>query len=77
MKFQNSRQRSSGREEPWDARPRVAFVECVGGEGARRGLVVKGPEPRLRDAAARLVGSCSEANYLKRNSAMDDSIGGS
>ena len=24
-----------------------------------------------------LVGSCSGANYLKRNSAMDDSIGGS
>ena len=23
------------------------------------------------------VGSCSEANYLERNSAMDDSIGGS
>ena len=24
-----------------------------------------------------IVGSCSEASYLKRNSAMDDSIGGS
>ena len=24
-----------------------------------------------------LVGSCSEADYLERNSAMDDSIGGS
>ena len=35
----------------------------------------------LRLRLARLpranVGSCSEANYLKRNSAMDDSIGGS
>ena len=28
-------------------------------------------------SAGRLVGSCSEAHYLKRNSAMDDSIGGS
>ena len=27
--------------------------------------------------ALQLVGSCSEADYLKRNSAMDDSIGGS
>jgi hypothetical protein len=24
-----------------------------------------------------VIGSCSEANYLLRNSAMDDSIGGS
>ena len=27
--------------------------------------------------AESIVGSCSEASYLKRNSAMDDSIGGS
>ena len=26
---------------------------------------------------SRVVGSCSEASYLERNSAMDDSIGGS
>ena len=54
----------------------VGRVELAG-EVARRGADVTGPEPRLPDVAAQLVGSCSEANYLKRNSAMDDSIGGS
>ena len=57
----------------------VSLVGRVGlaGEVARRGADVTGPGPRLPSFAVRLVGSCSEANYLKRNSAMDDSIGGS
>ena len=29
------------------------------------------------DLSAGCVGSCSQANYLLRNSAMDDSVGGS
>ena len=34
-------------------------------------------EPESRSRVPWEVGSCSEANYLLRNSAMDDSIGGS
>ena len=38
----------------------------------------RGAAPRTDDANAnQSVGNCSEASYLERNSAMDDSIGGS
>jgi len=63
----------SGNPHAKDAEPIETDSLC-----ARRKFVAAASERCFRDEIADSgVGSCSQANYLLRNSAMDDSIGGS
>ena len=66
---------------PLRSLPTCPSADCITGRrkaSGLAGLFAWSAQPLVYTGAGwHVIGSCSEANYLLRNSAMDDSIGGS